>query len=343
MNEAAVVETPAATPPPVVEAPVAQPRDYGEVTTDGVTVFSNQRTTEQLREEAGKVSTEKKPNPRKDMSARIQEQATEIANRDQTISTLNERLAQIDDLKKEIETLKAPKAAPVVSPESTAAPTAFTEAEPKLEQFAGSDDQYRDFLRALARYDARKDAFEQKQASQKTQAETDAVARDANFKTFIESKRVAHDTRLNDFVKSNPAALDTLKAAGDLPLTPLMYAAIELDDNGPAFMMELAQHPELVDELVLQTANQPVFDRNRNMNPLVSILQRKLTTRLGAADTGSAPKRPSTNAHPPINPVVGSQPKAKTGPPDPETSSQEEYDAYWNDQEREAKRSGRRR
>lgn len=202
-----------------------------------------------------------------------------------------------------------PAAAPVarIEPPTTAAAT-FTDAPPTMDQFKDSDDPYRDYVRALANYDRKKDAFESKQEELKTRGENEQKAAQAAHQQWVDARNLEHGKRLDAYVTKHPDAkrrMDEERArpeAEQLSLTPVMYAALHLHEQGPAFMDKLLQDRNFADELFLLTDGKPLG--NPVTNPLVATVQRRLLARGQAVTTGSAASiRQTPTAPRPPNPV----------------------------------------
>lgn len=167
----------------------------------------------------------------------------------------------------------------------------FSEKEPTIEDFAADADPYASYIRALAGHDRKKAAFDAKH-SEATEATNQAFRSEVD--TYLERTRT--------FTGSKPD-FDTVTAdVRERHLPAPLLAAIVRHDNGPEFVYHLATHPDDLDELTLQSVNVPVTDA------FVALLQRRLSTRMQAAVTGSAaPHRAPSPAPRPPNPV-------RTGP-----------------------------
>lgn len=194
----------------------------------------------------------------------------------------------------------------VVSP---AAPTStFTEPEPTQAQFVDRADPYGAFQRALAAWDRRKETFDAEQASAKTRAESAQKAAQDQHQQWVAARNAEHGHRLDTFMAAHPDAKRLFDAeaakpeAEQMPLTPVLYAAMHLHEHGPAFMMTLLNDRNFADELFLLTDGKPLG--NPVTNPLVATVQRRLLARGQTVSTGSAasPPRLITAPRPP-NPV----------------------------------------
>lgn len=180
----------------------------------------------------------------------------------------------------------------------------FTEKEPTLEQFKDEDDPATAYFKALARYEYKKDQHEAKKA----EAETAGKAIEEHQRKWWADRSAEHSTRLETFMKGKPEIQAKLEAIGDRPLSPTMFAAIQIHPDSPKLMLALADNPDLHDKLFLLTKNDQLGDPTRN--PLVGIVQRRLLTK---AQTGQLPERsPSSQWKPPAPPPspVRTQPTA---------------------------------
>lgn len=205
---------------------------------------------------------------------------------------------QIKALDVDLGALKAPAAekAPVAPklPERSPAPAGFTEPEPKFEDFANEADQYGAYVRALARYDRRKDDYEASQKASKASEEQ-------QYQKAVE----AHKASVEAFKATHPDWDDVMQKNTAKNISPVMTQALLHSDA--KVLYHLAQSPALADELFLQTGwakpDSPEFW------DLVATTQRRLTEHAKAATTGSAaPARPTyTPPASPPNPV-------RTGP-----------------------------
>ncbi len=172
---------------------------------------------------------------------------------------------------------------------------AFSDPEPKLEDFAASEDPYGALLRAQGRWDRAKERFEEQQQAEST--------RSAREETELQARALAsYNTRAVEFKKTHPDFDAVIEAAPVVDLTPVMRAALLGSDNGPQFVYALAQHPDWQYEMHLLTDGKAVTDQ------AVASAQRMLNLRVQAASTGSvaSPLPPPLVPKPP-NPV-------RTGP-----------------------------
>lgn len=199
---------------------------------------------------------------------------------------------QIKAIEAELSSLKPaePVQAPRQSPQAPTAP--FAEPEPTLEQFYEEPDPHVAWMKAWNRWDRQREAHEYAIASQ-ANAQSEAV------KATLD----AHNARLNAFASATPDFATVTQGLMNQPLPEIMLAAIARDDKGPQFVYYLAQHPEVVDDLILATDQKPVTDAS------VAAVQRRLRQHVQAVGTtGSAASARPTYVPPrPPNPV-------RTGP-----------------------------
>lgn len=148
----------------------------------------------------------------------------------------------------------------------------------------------------LARLDARDEWRDSRKAAETTK-QTQTQAAEQEFSTFQEREQ-AFRTAHPDY--------DTVMAAStitvDADLHPALNIAVRKHDKPGEIKYYLAQHPDFFDEMLALTYHQPISDS------FVALVQRRLSSRLQAAPTGSAaPLRAPSPAPRPPNPV-------RTGP-----------------------------
>ncbi|HJP60594.1 MAG TPA: hypothetical protein VJ865_11355 [Gemmatimonadaceae bacterium] len=220
---------------------------------------------------------------------------------------LRETQAQFEAFKREREEAQAAAKKVAPPPERPKLPDAsavkFEDKEPDINDFADQPDPYASWLRAVSAYDRKKEAFERYQERLKQHTEQSTKQHDENFKKWTEERQAEHDARLSAYLKTAPDAVAMMDKIKDMPVTPIIVAAIELSEQGPQFMHALAKNPELVDELYMLTDGKQVGDPLNN--PLVAIVQRRLSARMQAAQVGSAaqPVKTYTPAPRPLNPL----------------------------------------
>jgi hypothetical protein len=161
----------------------------------------------------------------------------------------------------------------------------FDEKEPTLDDYKDDADPAAAYFRALARYEVRKDQFE----AQQKQAKADNESGAAEFTKWWGERQTEHVERVKTHIEKNPADKAILDAAGDLPLSPILFAAITLHPKSQDLMLALAKDQNLADELFLLTEGKPIGDPTRN--PLVSSVQRRLVAKIGSGSSGQAQER----------------------------------------------------
>jgi hypothetical protein len=237
----------------------------------------------------------------------------ELRTKEQELSTLDPEgdkdSPRIRVLKRQIAAVdaailakKAPK-----SPEPTrepprvpAAPTAFTDKEPQIEDFQNDPDPYGAHLLAKGRWLARKEAAELAQ----TQAQQQFEAREREI-------GAKHMARWQAFMEKTPDFQAVTQNVAAMHLPPVLFRAIVIDDNGPQYVYTLAKDSAFLDELLLLTDGKPVSDA------LVAATQRRLKQHAQAASTGSAAvARPVYTPPRPPNPVRTGPIKTADDPPD---------------------------
>lgn len=232
---------------------------------------------------------------------------------------------------------KRPTSAAVVQPPASqpiAPQSAFAEAEPTQAQFMTAADPYAAFVSAHTRWEWRKEQAETQQATAKTEQERDFKARQEKFTGWVKSTEDSHASRLTAFIAQKPEIKAELEAAGNLDISKIMYGAAVLHERGPEFMVEYARHPELVDELLLQTTGKELIQPDGSVNPLVAIVQRRLLSRLSAVTTGSATPRVITSptARPP-NPVR-TAPQTPSATPPGDGASLAQHESFYGPKRR---------
>ncbi|HEX7932217.1 MAG TPA: hypothetical protein VF573_03935 [Paraburkholderia sp.] len=205
---------------------------------------------------------------------------------------LREAEAELTRLRQPATTSQPAAQEPPTRVEAKSSTTGFTEKEPVVDDFLNEADPYAAWMRAVNRYDRKKEQWERDQqtASQREQESEQA-------------KATAFQSRVETFRQKTPdwTTVVSQSPVVSIELTPLLKAALIDDDNGPAFMYYLAQHPDVFDDLMLAT------DGREPSASSVATLRRRLSsqlTRTQAAATGSAAAMSSTSwtARPP-NPV----------------------------------------
>lgn len=216
------------------------------------------------------------------------------------VRTLRRQLAALRALETPAPAKTETTAAPV--PRETASTSEFTDKEPEIEDFANDPDPYKAWTKAQIKWESKRDRFEATQ--QQRTAESEQQYRQENEQA---------QQRVEAFAQTKPDFDQVTAKIATKNIGPLMVKVVTVSDKGPEFVYHLAQHPDLLDELVFETHDKPITDTN------VAVLQRRLTQALSqgqAVSTGSvAPARPYTPPKPP-NPVRTGPIKTADEPPD---------------------------
>jgi hypothetical protein len=228
---------------------------------------------------------------------------------------------------------QARPAPPRVAQTTGELPAAFTDAEPMLEQFVNESDPYAAWMRAMTRWDRKKETFESAQTEAKASvARTTQAAREAAERD-VDTAYQAHVTRLTAFTKTHPDVTDLLAQATQQthPMNPLLGQALITHDKSAELVYLLAQQPDLHAELFLQS-------HGRDATPeAVAALRRVLTTRVLAVPTRSAAAT-MTEAPPPKPPNLVRTGTMKAGDEPPAADDFDAHAGYWG-----KKREGGRR
>lgn len=219
-----------------------------------------------------------------------------------------------------------PKPAPATMPAASARSTppsepapagTFTDKEPDLNDFLDQPDPYASWVKEWNRWDRKRERAEDLQrtaAEARVQAERDVLTK--------------HQQRMTTFAQQTPDFTATTQALmGQMLPTPLLRAIAE-DDNGPAFVYHLAQHPALVDDLTLLA-----YGRDAADDQFVATLQRRLAQHVAAVKTGSAPVPRTYTPPKPPNPVRTGSVQTADEPPG-EGSSIADHARYYGPQAR---------
>ena len=278
---------------------------------------------QEARSEPDKPAAEdEKPlgKPRDDPRARMLEatrKEAEAKREAQRERAERERLAaRLAELERGQKPAEAPKAAP------------SDDAEPQ----EGDFEDYRDYVKAVARHEYRQAAKEAaKQAHEKAYREgiTEAVNSFTKRMDEAEAKDPEYNAKVAhiavEFCPSFKA-----KAQG-IPLAPIHVITDEIinSEHAPALTLHLAEHPEEFQRL--QALRSPLE---------VQLAMAKLEARMeyeskrsDAAPQATAPKAVPSQAKPPLRPVNGSPHTAETVPGD--DASYEAHRSYWTRKDRE--------
>lgn len=238
------------------------------------------------------------------------------------IRELTKKLRTVED---ELKALKAPK--PPAPPAKADEPKPFLKAEPKREEFYGTDDPETHFLRSLTAFDREKAAHEQAMAQAKAKAEAQEAQAKAEYEQWLQHTAQTYQEKVRAFEAETPDFKAVMAKVPAEPVTPLLAAVLLADDNGPAIAYHLAKHPALYDEVQVLTASSPVTAQT------VAHLQRMLHSRREAAKTGSAPARPTYTPPKPPNPVRTGSVQTLDEPPG-EGASIADHARYYGPQRR---------
>lgn len=299
------VETPQQVETPIVQ-PVETPTPAANEPPKEPTIREHAESTRDP-EKRRRPSDDARPEDREEIGTltkrlREAEEATGIKRKPQESNRVYE-LRVRTELAERLRDVSKPKEPPKVEqPRQVARPLPtvgdFTEPEPTIDQFKNEDDPATAYFKALARYELKREQHE----TAKTAASETVKQHEAAARRYWDHQSTQHASRLETYVKTNPDARAKLEAIGDKPLSPIMFAALQIHEKSPELMMALATNPDLHDELFLLTDGRPVGDPTRN--PLIGIVQRRLTTK---AQTVHSPERspasPWKNPAPPPSPV----------------------------------------
>lgn len=182
----------------------------------------------------------------------------------------------------------APKPAPVAAPQPV---TEFAEPRPTIETFKDKEDPYTEWMLALAAHDRRRETFEARKQDAQQQPQREAHA--ANQRILG-----AYSEGAKSFAASTPDFNAAIESVGDRPMPAAMHSAIVSDaKNGPRYAYLMAKSDEIFDDLFAFSASLPVNEHT------VAMVQRRLATRMPAADTGSAAPTARPLTPRPPNPV----------------------------------------
>lgn len=248
------------------------------------------------------------------------------------IRELTKKLRETEDRLKEVEARTAPKPAEAPKPRLRELPkveeTAFTKADPKLEDFADQPDPYAAWMEAKFDHKLEKREFEANQARAKQEVESVRGHNQAEMRQWFETRAKDFGGRLDGLIQEQPEAKQILEAAQSLPLTEAMHAALLFDQRGERVMLHIAQNLDALqsqmDELYLLTDGKPVTET------LVALVQRRMNGWMHAAGTGSAAPAlvRMTPAPRPPNPVRTAPSKPIDGPPADDSPLSEHEKAF---------------
>ena len=204
-----------------------------------------------------------------------------------------------------------------------AQPPTFTEKEPKWEDFASEDDPATAHARAWARYELKRDKFEQQQA----QAKADAEASDQRFIAEHNAQRAAHVERAKAFAATHPDYAETVAKAdplGEIP--PLLAHTIITDDKSAELMYHLGGHHDFLSEMILLADGKPITSQS------VALLRRRLHAQDTNAPTGTLPPASPVARvlpRPPMPVRTGGAVKTESSHPDDDAPLSAHEKAYY--------------
>lgn len=329
---------------------------YASVAHDGVEVFSNTGTVDELRAELRiepPADSEQHDEPE---AVAEQPKATDTAKTTKTDTT--ERVKG-KDAKPRIDTLtfereEAKRQADAAAKERDEAkaeaarlrdelgrfrtkPDGETErkAEP-AKPYDGSDakdpkpaeadfENFNDYL------DAR-DAWNERRIERKLSAKQHQDSRMAS----VQARRESFQTRFTEAMASDAALKQlaestTVEIDADGPMPDVITAS----PVGIQIWRHFAEHPE---EAARIAAIRSPLAKYGEMRALEGEIKASLKARTTTAQTGSvAPVKPGTKAQPPIQPVVSSHVAVKDDGPPGDDASEDEHYAYWNNPKNRAR------
>lgn len=321
MLDGAAAPSPSATPAtsPVVEptAPATPPpADTTEATAAPDSLAEHEAAIERDRDKSGRYTKHRSQKQRAGV-----EDVPRIAELTKNWRTTEERALKAEKELAELrEQIKPKPPRPQLRDVPKVETSAFTEQEPKLEDFADQADPYASWNRALAAYDRKKERFDEQQASAKKDAESAQTHNTEQMRQFFAAKSRDFGGRLHALMQREPDSVKLFEAVQQTPLTDVMHAAIMLDPRGEELMLHLAKNFQTLqgelDDLYMLTDGKPVSEG------FVALVQRRMHrwTQDAKAPTGSSAPAPVTLAPRPPNPVRTAAMKTADTPPGDEGS-----------------------
>ena len=182
---------------------------------------------------------------------------------------------------------------------NVSASSEFPDREPTIEQFEKEADPYAAWIRAVNRWDRKKEAWEADQAriaTEKQRVEADGQA-------YLAQKSNEYKAKVEEFSATHPDFNDLIAEFDDWNLPPLAGAAILEHENGPQLVYNLVKRPDELAGLILLTDGKPVTEKT------VALATRWLENRALDAKTGSpAPvvqRKPTPTPPNPVRTVPG--------------------------------------
>lgn len=247
----------------------------------------------------------------------------------QAAARINRLTKEKHELRQRIEALEKAQASskpsgPKAVYELPKAPTGdFAEEQPKLEQFADSDDPYGDWILARSEWSARKrehDGIRQHQQSHIA----GLTRQQAEYWQGIEAQ---HNSKLQQHLAANPALMASMAEAGRIVQygSLLDRAIVALDNRSVDVAVYLATNPAVLDELVLLTDGKPVTEQT------VATTRRLLLQKVPAEHTGAvAPSQALPITPRPPTPVRTGAMRTGTEPPAEGASSIAEHARHFS-------------
>ena len=284
-------------------APVADKAAEQNAPTKSDTVETEEEAEEAEEADAGDVSADSKDDdkdkPKKKSGAQRRKERAERAE------------AEVVRLQKLVEEMafknagdsKKPSEAEVKTAEAKSAPSG----EPDPDQF----ETHRDYVRALAKWEAKQMLDERDQQAER-----------AKLKAQQEQVLTTHQERVKSFAEKTSDWADTIESVEDVILSPSVERLIITSENGPEIMYELAK-------------NRSELERICKLEPLAAAhamgrFEARLTSKPSEA-TKPEQKKLTTQAPAPIAPVGSKGGPVRKNLTDPNLS-QREYEALRREQ-----------
>lgn len=231
--------------------------------------------------------------------------------------------AEVEELRRSLDEIKAAKAAPADPPAETHVAQPEQDVEPQANQFPN----YEEYIKALGAYTARKAATDLMAAQAKKAA--DAAAEEQQNAAYVrfQEGRAEAATRYADFEETMAS-----EAALALPITPMIEYTIMTDPIGHDIAYYLAKNPHECEDIAKMSPPAQQFALGK--------LAAKLETSRPGQKKATPPKpKPVSAAPPPVEPVGRHMTSTSTVPDD-----ELDYRAYAEKRNREeAERRARRR
>lgn len=206
---------------------------------------------------------------------------------------------------------------PKQAAQSVEQPSAFTDKEPTIEQFADQADPYSAWQRAVNAWDRKKERFDDEQ-KKATASSEERVQAGRKLRAEVEK---AHFERIEAFKIAQKDYVETVNHTKNWPPpNPLLEIALINDEQGVQYIYGFAKNQALYDEFMVMSDGKTVNRQN------VEAIQRILKARMPAV-TGSAHTPAIVNfPPPPPNPVrTGRMRSSNSEPPDIEHQSLDDF------------------